>query len=184
MMALRHIIKIAALLIPVAIVASLFASGTANAATISKPRSTHAVTITFPSAAPANGPSVSRSARRQSGAGLGLAPDQVTISCTLSIEDPHNSTHVPGTVNVVAGVTCTSDVVTISLSVFLGDSNGRLQEEDFTGNGTDELPGNAALDCEDGDYEGLAEAEVVMPPDFEPPTLTMDVESPEEAITC
>jgi hypothetical protein len=109
-----------------------------------------------------------------------------TITCTLNIDNPHHSTHVPGTANVEANVSCTAPVYSIELTIYLFDlTHGRGEEDEFTNAGVASLSGNVAIDpCESGEYEGLAETTVTWPPGYTPSPQTWDVESPDVAISC
>lgn len=57
-----------------------------------------------------------------------VASGSPTISCTTTVDNPHNSSHVPETVNVVARMTCTAPVPEIRLKVALYHNRGLVAE--------------------------------------------------------
>jgi hypothetical protein len=129
------------------------------------------------SAAATQGTAATRGIARQ-------AVAQQTISCTLSIGNPHKSTHVPGTVNVVATWTCTAPVSSLSMTVRLFRNGVRVAQRSFSNSGRSFLSGNAAASCVSGNYRGNATGTVVFPPGYEPPSSTLFVRSPLKSITC
>jgi hypothetical protein len=110
----------------------------------------------------------------------------IVITCELSIDNPHNSTHVPGVINVEAHVSCTAPVTSIDLEVLLVGSDGTADLKPFGGVATASLEGNAVVPCNpDGaTYEGVAQATVTWPPGFEPSSDTWPVDSPEVSLAC
>lgn len=48
-----------------------------------------------------------------------VAPTAAIAICKLSVDNPHPSTHVPGTVNVVAAIKCNGAVSALALTVVL-----------------------------------------------------------------
>jgi hypothetical protein len=100
-----------------------------------------------------------------------------TINCTIHVQNPHNSTHVPGTINVVATVNCTAAVAHIALFVTLY-KNGA-----YAGSGANDVyftasdSENAAAGCTIGQYYyATASAEIWYPSG--PPQWTNVVNSP------
>jgi hypothetical protein len=109
---------------------------------------------------------------------------QSTITCTLSIADPHQSGHVPGMVNVVATWSCTSPVSSLSMTVTLYRNGSQVAQGSFANAGKASLKGNAAAPCVSGSYYGTAGGTVVFPPNYEPPSSTLFVQSATVSITC
>lgn len=109
---------------------------------------------------------------------------QSTITCTLSIANPHQSGHVPGTVNVVATWSCTSAVSSLSMTVTLFRNGSQVAQGSFANAGKASLKGNAATPCVSGSYYGTAQGTVVFPPNYEPPSSTLFVQSATVSITC
>ena len=183
-MRLRHSVKIAAALGAVAIGAGFLAQGSANAATVGKEVTTVSFKLHAETATP--GPSAARTASPIIRAGVSADVPATTITCTLTIDNPHHSTHVPGTANVVSGVSCGAPVSSIELTIYLFDfTHGRGEEDEFSNVGAASLSGNVAIDpCESGDYEGLAETTVTWPPGYTPSPQTWDEESPVVPISC
>jgi hypothetical protein len=99
------------------------------------------------------------------------------ITCRIQVQNPHNSTHVPGTINVVATVNCTGQVSHIASFVTLY-KNGA-----YAGSGANDVYNtssdsvNAAAGCVIGqDYYATASAEIWYPSG--PPQWTNIVNSP------
>lgn len=57
-------------------------------------------------------------ALRPTGQGTGLAAASVIITCVSRVDYPHNSTHVPGMVNVVATTICDGPETAFYMSLF------------------------------------------------------------------
>jgi hypothetical protein len=117
-------------------------------------------------------------------AGTASAAETV-ITCSIRVDNPHNSHHVTGTVNVTAVVDCNMAVPAMSLAVELYRGSVRDGKETFTATNTKELEGNAAnAVCVAGSYRGAAAADVQAPPGFTPPRLTVEETSKTVPITC
>lgn len=112
------------------------------------------------------------------------AAAQTTITCTLQIDNPHSSSHVPGTVNVVARWTCTAPVTSLEISVQLFLNGVEVASGANDNAGQAFLQANAATTCVPGEYSGTASGTVVFPPGFEPPSGGGSVASPTVLITC
>lgn len=84
-------------------------------------------------------------------------------ACEVKANNPHNSSHVGGTVNGVGSVTCTSSIPTIRIRTTLV----RLGVTQTTGNNTvsstSYAQSNAALVCQPGQYQVIAYASVDFP---------------------
>jgi hypothetical protein len=116
----------------------------------------------------------------------GLMPaftDQSTITCTLSIDNPHKSTHVPTTVNVVAHWVCTAPVSSLSMTVRLFRGSTQVGQGSSSNSGQATLNGNAAANCVNGSYHGTATGTVVFPPGYTPSSSTLNVVSNTVSIT-
>jgi hypothetical protein len=115
-----------------------------------------------------------------------------TITCGLNVQNPHNSTHVPETINVVATINCNVAAASLSLSVTLWKSfcDPQCQQEPYGATGTAGNTGKASIQansagpCTSGDYFGVASGEVVAPPGFTPPEGPVSGQSPTVSITC
>ena len=114
---------------------------------------------------------------------VGASP-QATITCNLTIDDPHKSTHVPETVNVVSHVTCDNVVSSISITTKLFRGGIQVASSNSFGAEVFMLNGNAAANCVNGEYGGTADATVVFPPGYEPPSESGHVASSVVNITC
>jgi hypothetical protein len=111
-------------------------------------------------------------------------PDQ-TITCTLQVQNPHNSSHVKGTVNVVATIGCTAPVSGLAIAVGLY-RNGTLVSTGSNSNvGSASIQANAAIACTTATYTGAADGAVIFPPGYEPPEGEFPlVYSPSIPISC
>jgi hypothetical protein len=83
------------------------------------------------------------------------------IVCTPNVQDPHPSSHVPGTVNVVVTVSCTEPVAQIRVEAALYLQNPTDQmwylqstSDVATFNDTVAAQNNAAAPCQDGNWAG------------------------------
>jgi hypothetical protein len=87
------------------------------------------------------------------------------------VQNPHNSSHVNGTVNVVVTLTCTSAVPQINIRAALY-FNGNLVKDSGqrTVNNSSSAQNNAAVPCRNGTYQGWMSYGVLFPPGFVPPT--------------
>lgn len=107
------------------------------------------------------------------------------IVCTLSIDYPHESSHVPGTANVESNWSCTAPVASLSMNVgLIFDHFDLTAEGSFSNAGLASLQGNAASDCFPGEYNGTSNGSVVFPPGYEPSPQSSAVESPDTFLTC
>ncbi len=112
-----------------------------------------------------------------------LAPGQ-RISCKVQIQNPHNSSHVRGTVNVVTTVKCSARVADIKLTVELFHQGRQVASRGFNRAGVASLQGNAAHACASGEYQGKAQVTVTFPPGYKPPVATGSVVSRSVNIHC
>lgn len=91
------------------------------------------------------------------------------IVCDLQINNPHNSSHVFGTVNVVAKITCSSQVA-VSVTAYLYPPVPYQPIRGATGRGTTTASSNAAKACTNGTYQGYATATVAIPAGYSGPS--------------
>jgi hypothetical protein len=116
--------------------------------------------------------------------GTFVAAETITITCQVQVQYPHNSTHVPGMVNVVGTTKCDAPIASIVLSLVL------LKEAQPVGRGISgrivgaEAQVNAAAPCSPGLYTGLMAYWLVFPPGFFPPTAINLLSSPPIPIVC
>ena len=109
---------------------------------------------------------------------------QTTITCTLTIDNPHQSTHAPGKVNVVSKLTCTAPMSSVSMTVTLYRNNAPVGQNSCSNAGNPALRCNAAAPCVKGSYVGTSTGTAVAPPGFKPPSQTKTVISNTVPITC
>ncbi|MFD9409681.1 hypothetical protein ACFWBN_22065 [Streptomyces sp. NPDC059989] len=107
------------------------------------------------------------------------------IRCAGQVQRPHNSTHVPGTVNVVVTVSCTAAVPEITTRAALY-KNGQLVNQSTlrTQHNSRSAQNNAAVRCSPGKYRGWMYFKVVFPPGYNPPTASANGLGQEVAISC
>jgi hypothetical protein len=112
-------------------------------------------------------------------------PQQSVIVCTLNVQFPHKSTHVPETVNEVATVTCTSPVSELAMNVGMYFNGVLKVSKGFDNTGSAFIQGNVATPCVNGTYIGTADAAVLFPPGYEPPEGSIPQNySPPQVIKC
>lgn len=114
------------------------------------------------------------------------AGTQQVISCSIATHNPHHSSHVPGTINVVSQVTCTAPVASITGTVALFRDITTLAA---TGSGSNAgmafLQMNAATStCVSGLYDAFGSATIVFPPGFNPPSGQIGAWSNLVSLTC
>ncbi|HZM75107.1 MAG TPA: hypothetical protein VFC19_05235 [Candidatus Limnocylindrales bacterium] len=105
--------------------------------------------------------------------------------CTGNVQNPHKSTHVPGTVNVVVTLTCTSTVPQINIRAALY-RNGLLVKDSGqkTVNNSSFAQHNAAVPCVNGTYRGWMSFGVLFPPGYVPQTGAGSAFGNSVSITC
>ncbi|MEU7555099.1 hypothetical protein AB0B01_22620 [Streptomyces sp. NPDC044571] len=113
------------------------------------------------------------------------ADASAVIRCEGQVQRPHNSTHVPGTVNVVVTVSCTAPVPEITTRAALY-KNGQLVNQSAlrTQRNTRSGQNNAAVRCSPGNYRGWMYFKVVFPPGYRPPTGSGNGLGEEVALSC
>jgi hypothetical protein len=111
-------------------------------------------------------------------------PPADLVNCNVRVDDPHDSGHVGGTVNMIARVKCDRPVAAIKLVVRLKRDGQEVILNDFSNSGVAALQGKANTPCVDGTYQGEAAAEgTYFPPSF-PATGTFGAKSATKEITC
>jgi len=116
----------------------------------------------------------------------GTASPQVAgqIQCSLTVDNPHPSSHNPGQVNVVSHVSCDSLVDNIALTTKLfraGIQVASNNDQDF------DLPflnGQANATCLTARYGGTADTTVTAPPGYSPPYETGHVTGTVVQVNC
>jgi hypothetical protein len=107
-----------------------------------------------------------------------------TITCTLQVNYPHKSSHVRGSVNVTATITCTAPVSSLAMQVGLYRNGALVARNTVSNAGSAYLWGNAATPCVSATYVGAASGAIRFPPGFSPPTGSVYGQSPAIGITC
>ncbi len=114
--------------------------------------------------------------------------DAGSINCTLNVQYPHPSSHVGGTVNDIATVTCNAPISALQTTLALYWWSGTTWVlENFASNGNYGQAGlttQTAAACVSGIWVGEAAAYGVAPPGYYPPTASDTEASPEVSISC
>ncbi|MEO7593986.1 MAG: hypothetical protein ABI134_22415 [Byssovorax sp.] len=108
----------------------------------------------------------------------------VIAGCHFQVDRPHKSTHVPGTVNVVARVQCNRPVDKIEMMLGLALNGVELKSSTFANSGSAYLQGNVAVPCVSGTYNGAAAATITFPPGTFPRIGNGNAGSGNVDITC
>ena len=94
-----------------------------------------------------------------------------SITCTISIDNPHKSTHVPTTVNVVSHWNLRCDRAEANTRHQAVPRSATSRFGTFRGERVPSvLNGNAAASCVNGQYLGEATGTVVFPLGYNPPS--------------
>ena len=95
------------------------------------------------------------------------------ITCTLTIDFPHKSSHDPGYVKVTAKIGCTAPVTSASVTVQLYQSGTLVNVNTVTTTGSALVVGNTKTPCRNGSYQGVGTGTVKFPPTYLPPVATL-----------
>jgi hypothetical protein len=121
-------------------------------------------------------------------AGATSAKDTILCHVTdgLAISNPHKSHHEPRNVNVIATITCSKTVPSITLTVRLYRNGKKVNAKTVTKYEKKYLKGNASAGCKgtSGTYQGLADVRVVFPPRYVPPVETGHLKSKSIKVNC
>lgn len=102
---------------------------------------------------------------RQGGRSAQAAP----ITCTMYVDNPHRSTHVPGNVNVISRIECTSVVARLWIEpVTLYRNFTPIASGSNYNMGQRRIQANAANTCVSANHFGRAQGGVVFPPNYNP----------------
>ncbi len=115
---------------------------------------------------------------------LGDAATQSVINCDIAVYSPHKSTHVPGTINVVATVICDAVVVSLSLDVYLYRGSTLVGDGSNYNEARSAVQANAYSGCTSGTYHGEAFGFIVFPAGYTPWSASGWVYSPSVHIGC
>lgn len=116
----------------------------------------------------------------------GTTSTSSVITCTINAQHPHDSSHVGGTVNGVATISCSQAVSSLSITVELWYQDaavvaGPTSKSNF---GRAFIKHNAATTCVPGYYRTVATGRVVFPPGYVPPSGTVGHYSPLIFVDC
>jgi hypothetical protein len=111
----------------------------------------------------------------------GVGP--TTITCTAIANNPHNSSHVGGTVNFVGSIKCTAPVASLRMTVSL-HWDGYVQGSKSNSNaGKASLSNNVAAACTSGGWQGSTVGTVTFPAGYTPHSGTVSA-SKVVSISC
>jgi len=113
----------------------------------------------------------------------GVIPDVTGTICYVRIDNPHQSTHNPGQINVVASVDCTAPVTLIYMKVGLYRAGVLVAYKYFDSTGSGHLSGQANTACVTGTYTGAADVSVDFPTGY-PPEISGTFCGPTVHIIC
>jgi hypothetical protein len=106
-----------------------------------------------------------------------------TITCTAKANDPHDSSHVGGTVNFVGSISCTAPVASLKMTLYLY-WDGYLQASKTKSNaGYASISNNVAAACTSGGWQGTTYGTVTFPAGYTPHSGTVS-DSNVQSISC
>jgi hypothetical protein len=110
---------------------------------------------------------------------------QSAIVCTASVDDPHKSSHQPGTINAIARVSCTAPVAQIWINEQRLEVYGYpITRASGNNSGQAYLGTNAWAGCATAIWSNAADVWVQFPPNYNPITQSGTVISPQVYIEC
>lgn len=112
-----------------------------------------------------------------------LSAQALDINCWLTIDNPHNSSHVNGNVNVVSHISCDGAMTSLTLDTKLLRGGVQVASGHAQIAGSPFLNGNAAKACVNASYQGTAHGSLVPPLGYVGPA-SGDVNTPVISITC
>lgn len=115
-----------------------------------------------------------------------VEPDEV-INCEYDyVDDPHESSFKPGTVNVHAKVTCDHAVASLSMTVdlYLNGNSVGVTPQPRVRSGRVVKWNSASSSCIDGNYYGASGTDITFPAGYEPPTGEIGLQGNTVPITC
>ena len=111
----------------------------------------------------------------------GVGP--TVIICTAKANNPHNSTHVRGTVNFVGSINCTAPVASLHMTLTLSFDGFPVASKPKSNAGRASISNNVAAGCSSGGWQGSTVGTVTFPPGYTPHSGTVSA-SNEQSITC
>ncbi len=108
----------------------------------------------------------------------------VIAGCHFQVDRPHKSTHVPGTVNVIAWIQCNRPADKIEMTLGLALNGVEFNSATFANSGSAYLQGNVAVPCVSGTYNGAAAARITFPSGSFPRIRNGSAGSGNVDITC
>lgn len=118
----------------------------------------------------------------------GISPQGPSvIFCGLKTDYPHGSTHVSGTINVVARVTCDSPVTSLGVTVRLLRSEVSKGDHYEYNAGSASVSSNKAISClgnSPGNFRGDSNAAITPPPGYTPTYQVLYHSSPTVPVAC
>ena len=113
------------------------------------------------------------------------AHTQTTITCTVAVQNPHESKRAPAHVKVIGTISCTAPVQSLAMTLQLFDGTMMVsQNKNCADQGAASLRCKTEAPCVSGTYVGFAAGTVTFPPGFQPPSWTGTATSNTVSITC
>lgn len=115
----------------------------------------------------------------------GTSSTNSIIVCRANAQDPHDSTHFPGTMNSIGTIECTAPVDSLAITVSMEYSILTVAGPRTKSNsGRSSIMHNAARDCIPGYYRTRVTGWVVFPPGYTPSAGPVSHTSKYVVITC
>jgi hypothetical protein len=105
------------------------------------------------------------------------------ITCTAKANNPHNSTHVGGTVNFVGSINCTAPVAALHMTLTLSFDGFPVGSIPKSNAGRASISNNVAAACSSGGWQGSTVGTVIFPPGYTPHSGPVFA-SNEQSISC
>lgn len=113
-----------------------------------------------------------------------LTSTGLAITCSIKVNYPHASHHVPGMANVTATLSCTAPVYSLAMTVTIVPPDGNSVSKPYSNMLSSSLGGNAATTCTSDYYSASAVGTVEFPIGFNPPGGTVAAYSPTLYVSC
>lgn len=122
------------------------------------------------SAAQAAGPGASAGtvSITSSGRSTNGASAQQVITCTISVDNPHHSSHEPTTIRVFGRISCTAPVSALWSTITLVRDGAVVGSRATSNTASAALANAVVVPCVNGAYAGVNEGFVLFPPGFVP----------------
>lgn len=93
---------------------------------------------------------------------------QIVITCTISVDNPHHSSHVDTTIRVFGRISCTAPVSSLASLLTLVKDGAIAASNSNSNAGAAALANAVVVPCINGAYIAVDEGLVIFPPGFVP----------------